>query len=205
MIFPTDTSAPFLARLKKIYADMDRAYDRAADHYGFHCTGCTDNCCLTRFYHHTYLEYFFIREGYMALDPAERADAKARAADVCQKVAEAEKLGQPIRFMCPLNTDGLCRIYAYRPMICRLHGLAHELHPPGRDMVYGPGCEAFTVQTRGMDYFAFDRTPFYMGMSRLEAELKSALGLTDKIRMTIAEMIGTFQTSDSDCSEHHQI
>ncbi|GBC62368.1 hypothetical protein DENIS_3340 [Desulfonema ishimotonii] len=171
---------------------MDQAWETAATHYGFHCDGCADNCCLTLFYHHTWLEYLCIREGFEALLPDVREAVTARAAEVRVNVGEAEKTGQPLRFMCPLNTDGLCQIYSHRPMICRLHGIAHELHPPGRDVVYGPGCGAFTAQTDGMDYFRFDRTPFYVAMSRLESELKAALGISDRIKMTIAEMIGTF-------------
>jgi hypothetical protein len=44
------------------YADMDRAYAEVADRYGFHCNGCADSCCLTRFYHHTLLEYLYLAE-----------------------------------------------------------------------------------------------------------------------------------------------
>ena len=47
----------FMERLKAIFTDMDREYSRAAEHYGFDCNACTDLCCQTRFYHHTYIEY----------------------------------------------------------------------------------------------------------------------------------------------------
>ncbi len=43
---------------------MDLKYKEAADYYGFDCTGCEDNCCFTRFFHHTLLEYLYIMEGY---------------------------------------------------------------------------------------------------------------------------------------------
>jgi len=52
----TPVYAAFIDRLKQIYTAMDRAYDRAADPYGFTCDGCADNCCRTRFYHHTVIE-----------------------------------------------------------------------------------------------------------------------------------------------------
>ena len=67
MIPPKDIEAPFIERLKTLYADMDAAYQAAADHYGFHCDGCLDNCCLTRFYHHTHLEYLILRQGFLSL------------------------------------------------------------------------------------------------------------------------------------------
>ena len=61
--------APFMDRLETVYAAMDRKYEEAATYYGFHCTGCKDNCCRTRFYHHTLLEYLHLMKGYDSLDP----------------------------------------------------------------------------------------------------------------------------------------
>jgi len=63
-----DMSSVYVARLQRLYAEMDLKYDEAAEHYGFKCDGCKVNCCLTRFYHHTYLEYQFIRKGFENLD-----------------------------------------------------------------------------------------------------------------------------------------
>ena len=58
---------PFLDRLEILFSEMDRKYDEVADFYGFVCTGCENNCCLTRFYHHSLLEYLYLYEGYVAL------------------------------------------------------------------------------------------------------------------------------------------
>jgi Fe-S-cluster containining protein len=190
-------AAPFLERLKRLYDEMDAAYRAAADHYGFHCDGCTDNCCLTRFYHHTHLEYLFLREGFRSLPPEERAEVRARADGVIRETAAAERDGVAARFMCPLNSGGRCRIYARRPMICRLHGIAHELHLPGRPVSLGPGCDAFMRQAAGADDYRFDRTPFYRQMAMLERELKQAAGLDAKLKMTVAEMIATFEEPGS--------
>ena len=186
-------AAPFIERLKALYADMDAAYEAAADHYGFHCDGCTDNCCLTRFYHHTHLEYLCLREGFLSLPRGVRAEIQARAVSVCRDTNAAEKTQAPIRIMCPVNEGGRCRLYGCRPMICRLHGIAHELHLPGRPLSRGPGCEAFTRRTAGMPYFKFDRTPFYRDMAFLENALKQAGGIAVKLKMTVAEMIATFE------------
>jgi hypothetical protein len=100
------------------------------------------------------------------------------------------------RHMCPLNFDGRCILYSYRPMICRLHGIPHEFQTSNHKVIHAPGCDAFTGQHGDAEYFNFDRTPFYTQMARLESELKQAMGNGNKLKMTIAEMIASFQ-SDS--------
>ena len=180
---------PFFDRLQFIFDDMDRQYGAAAEYYGFHCSGCEDNCCRTRFYHHTYLEYLYIHAGLNRLAPQEKQEVKSRATLVYSNFREADEKVAPNKQMCPLNSDGLCVIYRYRPMICRLHGIPHELRKPGKNVVRGPGCGMFAVQYSDKSYRKFDRTPLYFAMAKLESELKQAVGLTGKIKMTIAEMI----------------
>lgn len=189
---------PFSAKLEKLFADMDAAYERVAGQYDFHCRGCEDNCCLTRFYHHTWAEYFYLRQGFLGLPPEIQKVLGKKAENVIRETEAAEKRNAAPRVMCPLNSEGLCRLYGFRPMICRLHGMAHEMRPPGRNTVFGPGCEAFTKLTRGKDYIPFDRTPFYTQMARLESELKQGLGIHQKIRMTVAEMIINFHERNPD-------
>ena len=179
----------FLDRLQLTFADMDRHYGAAAEYYGFHCNGCEDNCCRTRFYHHTYLEYLYIHAGLNKLAHQKKQEVQSRAAHVCRKIEKTDERAAPVRLMCPLNSDGLCILYRYRPMICRLHGIPHELRKPGQDAIRGPGCGMFTVQCSDKRYRKFDRTPFYFGMAKLESEFKQAVGLSGKIKMTIAEMI----------------
>jgi Fe-S-cluster containining protein len=184
-----ETLHVYFDRLRQIFAGMDRKYNQAAAHYGFQCTGCEDNCCRTRFHHHTYLEFLYIRDGFDKLEPSARHAIRARAEAVCRRTAQAQKKGPAERRMCPLNDAGLCRLYPYRPMICRLHGIPHELQIPGRPVSYGPGCGVFDEQCSGRPYFRFDRTPFYSEMAGLESEFKQAIGLTGRIKLTIAEMI----------------
>jgi len=188
-LLKTDKLSYFLDQLKLIYAEMDQKYKVAADYYDFHCRGCEDNCCLTRFYHHTYLEYFYILKGYSDLLSEKKITVKEGATDVCKRTADLDEKNQKVRLICPLNDNGLCILYDYRPMICRLHGISHELHRPDGKIIYGPGCEAFTKLSEGKGYFKFDRTPFYLKMANLERDLKKELGITQKIKMTIAEMI----------------
>jgi len=182
-------TAGFLKQLRAIYSSMDLKYHEAAEHYGFNCTGCEDNCCLTRFYHHTVLEYLYIIKEFNKLDTEKQIKIKARAREVRRKSIEADRKGKPVRQMCPLNDNGRCILYSSRPMICRLHGIPHELHKPGRNITYGPGCESFSKQFGEKNYFRFDRTPFYIQMASLEKNLKQAAGIERKIKMTVADML----------------
>jgi Fe-S-cluster containining protein len=176
-------------RLKQIYVAMDQAYDAAADHYDFTCDRCRDNCCRTRFYHHTIIEYSYIIEGLKTLTATKQNEIKSRAMAVANKTASVDDNTEPMRLMCPLNLDERCILYPYRPMICRLHGLPHELRKPGQKTIYGPGCETFDHRCGRIGYFEFDRTPFYLELAKLEQEVKQALGITGKFKMTVAEMI----------------
>ena len=187
--FKDDKLDIFFSRLQAIFAKMDRNYEKAAEHYGFKCHGCEDNCCLTRFYHHTYLEFIFIHRGFINLDSTDQLAVWAKAKEVCRQTALADQKGRPVRLMCPLNNDGRCLLYHHRPMICRLHGIPHELHKPGQPPFQGPGCGAFDERCSTKTYFKFDRTPFYFEMARLENEFKQVVGLSQRIKLTIAEMV----------------
>ncbi|CAB1056408.1 hypothetical protein D1BOALGB6SA_1144 [Olavius sp. associated proteobacterium Delta 1] len=179
----------FFDQLQKIFGDMDRNYDIAAQFYGFQCRGCEENCCRTRFYHHTYLEYLFLRKGFDSLAASERSALRAQAANVCRQTELADNEGRAVRLMCPLNKDGMCTLYAFRPIICRLHGIPHELQKPGQPVMHGPGCSAFDERCSDKPYFKFDRTQFYFELARLENDFKQAAGLSGRIKLTIAEMV----------------
>jgi hypothetical protein len=77
-------------------------------------------------------------------------------------------------------------------MICRLHGIPHEVHRPDRVVNYGPGCTAFEAAAGGKAYIVFDRTEFYWALSRLEQEARAVLGMTRKIKMTVSQMVTAF-------------
>ena len=186
------TVAPFLKRLKKIFASMDQKYQEAADYYGFDCKGCENNCCLTRFYHYTLVEYFYIKEGFHCLENKKQVEVKQRSLAVCRKIDEADEKGKSVRVMCPVNFESLCVLYPYRPMICRLHGIPHELTRIGQGILNSPGCNAFALKCHGKKRFKFDRTPFYMQMASLEKEIRQKVGMNQKIKMTVAQMIVTF-------------
>jgi Fe-S-cluster containining protein len=183
-----------IQQLKRIYAAMDDAYDRAAKQYGFSCDRCRDNCCRTRFYHHTLIEYLYLKEGLMALSVKMQDQVKSRAITVMDAIAKAHDNQEAVRLMCPLNVDTRCMLYAYRPMICRLHGIPHELKKPGQPGIMGPGCDTFDRRCGHKPYIPFDRTPVYRDMAKLEQAVRQATRFRDKIRMTVSEMILDFHS-----------
>jgi len=181
--------SPFLKKLETIWADIGKKYQESADYYGFFCNGCEDSCCYTRFYHHTLLEYLFIMKGYSTLEHEIQNQVTERALEVCAKTVEYDKTGKTVRLLCPLNFEGLCILYEYRPMICRMHGIPHQLQKPGKDIMYSPGCKAFEKQCDGKKYIKFDRTPFYVEMAKLEKGLREVAGFMQKFKMTVAQML----------------
>jgi Fe-S-cluster containining protein len=188
-----EATASFLEELTGIFEDMDRQYRKTADQYGFECRGCENNCCLTRFYHHTVLEYAFLMEGFKTLDLTQQEKIRAEAREVVLNCQNADTMNLAVRVMCPLNERGLCVLYQRRPMICRLHGLPHEFKKANGRKLHGPGCEAFDRQCK-TPYIAFDRTPFYTRMASLEQRVRDALGYHQKIKLTIADMVASSKT-----------
>jgi hypothetical protein len=86
-------------------------------------------------------------------------------------------------------------------MICRLHGIPHELpSSDGGTIVRNPGCDAFFDQCRDSgttEYIRFDRTPhFTTQMAMLEKELRRKTGYAEKIKLTIAQMLVTITDAD---------
>ena len=188
LIEPT-VLADFVQLLKPIYAAMDDAYEQAAQQYGFSCDGCRDNCCRTRFYHHTLIEYVYLKKGLMSLSVEMQDRVRSRAITVMDTIEKAHDNQGAIRSMCPLNVDTRCILYPYRPMICRLHGIPHELKKPGQPGIMGPGCGTFDSRCGRKPYICFDRTAIYRDMAKLEQAVRQATRVQDRIKMTIAEMI----------------
>lgn len=180
---------PFQNRTGELFALMDKKYKEAADYYAFNCKGCEDNCCSTRFYHYTLLEYIYIQQGLTALDDEKRIEIKNRADESVRLMSGAEKNNSSLRVMCPLNTKGLCILYDYRPMICRLHGIPHELYTYHKGIVKSPGCDTFIRKCKVKGYYRFDRTPFYTELAELEKNIRVFSGIKNKIKMTVARML----------------
>jgi len=189
---PPKILKPHLDKLADLFSRMEKAYEAVADAYGFKCTGCEDNCCRTRFYHHTLLEYLYLYQGYAQLSDNARAALQQAAARVNREMAQADSRGKPVRSMCPLNVAGRCTLYRYRPMICRLHGIPSEMGRPGGFPIRGPGCGDFDRQCGNRPYLPFDRTPLYAEMAREEKSLREKVDFREKTRLTVAQMIAGF-------------
>ncbi len=173
--------------LSKIFNDMDSAYDKSASESGFSCNGCDESCCKTRFHHFAWSEYLYFLKGLesVASDRIQIEDRARFVADIYNMTRQTEPPG----IMCPVNRDGLCMVYGFRPMICRLHGIAHEFRLPSGEIRQGTGCAVFDRVSEGKFSYAMDRTPFYSRLAALEKSTREILGQPGKIKMTVADMI----------------
>ena len=183
----------FFERLRDIYKEMKKRYAIVSGALGFSCRDCDENCCYTHFKHHTVIEYLYLMEGINILDESLKSEVVKRAKSVSAKTEEAEEAGEKIRIPCPLNIDGLCMMYDYRLMICRLHGTAHYFDTP-RGRVEGPGCYRFQDLSSGKRSVPMlDRTDLYRDLAMLEMDVRKKLGINFKVNSSIAEMIaGSF-------------
>jgi Fe-S-cluster containining protein len=173
----------------RLFAQMDADYDRTAAKAGFVCNGCEDNCCRTRFYHHTLVELLYLQSGLVALSPRQQRRIRERARTAAGQMEALEREGRPVRVMCPLNEEGRCILYGHRPMICRLHGIPNTLRRPDGRILTGPGCDDYYLQCGPADGAPLDRTPLYAAMADLERRLRDRLGFNSKIKLTVARMI----------------
>jgi Fe-S-cluster containining protein len=183
------TLLPFIERIKNLCASMDEAYAHAAERAGFECRGCSESCCEERFYHYTLAEHFYLLEGLRTLDGETTARILDKAGDAVRLHRREDLQGTWGRAMCPLCTGGLCEVYAYRPMICRLHGIPHALRKQGTVQT-GPGCHRFTGEA--VEKLAgpeLDRTEFYSSMAGIEVELRKLTGFRGRYKKTVAEMV----------------
>ncbi len=179
--------APF-SDLIALYEKMDAAWNDTAARYGFVCNGCQDNCCETLFFHHTHIEKAYLRHGFKTLPLPRRQRIKQRARQYIQAMSDVQASDTPLRIMCPANENGQCTLYRFRPMICRLHGIPHQLKKPGSLPEKSPGCAAGAPLFDVADH-PFDRTPFYREMSIVEIHYRKTHGKSTRIGETIAQML----------------
>ncbi len=190
------------ARLAKLYADMEAAYNACAEAAGLSCRGCETNCCTSFFRHHTYVEWAYLWRGLFRLSEERRKVFIKRAEEYLYEARQSLALDIQPTAMCPLNEDGLCVLYAHRLMICRMHGTRNLLRLPDGGQQIFPGCGRFTAlpcaqsaplpQAAGLSSSCptLDRTPFYQELAALELELhqKTPRPLP-RVNLTLAEMI----------------
>lgn len=181
------TLPPRFKTLDLLFQAMDRAWDQAAGIYGFQCNGCEDNCCHSLFYHHTHVEKAFLLHGFRELDDQTRREILGQAKDWCAATFDRDQAAEFQKLPCPLLFADKCRLYRFRPMICRLHGIPHELHKPGYPPLKSPGCAAGNFDDT--PYHPFDRTPFYREMAGIESEFRLRTGQAGRIRQSVAQIL----------------
>lgn len=177
----------YFETLIPLYNHMDKTWNKIASGYNFQCTGCEDNCCKSLFFHHTYIEKAYFIHGFQKLDNDQKEKTIYKAQEYCKKTSLHASETKLEKIICPANEDGLCLLYQYRPMICRLHGLPHELTRPGFETVRSPGCAAGMFD--GKSYIKFDRTFFYQQMARIESAFRRKFSKSGRIKETIAQML----------------
>lgn len=182
-----------LQRLTEIYRDIDKAYSEAQVHYNFSCKECADNCCATKFHHHTNAEELYLAEGLKKLDETKQREIISRAEDA---VRIHNSSAEDIRIMCPLNENGLCIPYDHRPMICRIHGVPYELFRNFK-VETGDGCYRFITEKEIVAKdFRIKRTGFYLEIAQIEREVREKLNFTGKYKKTTAEMVLSIHGKD---------
>ncbi len=180
----------YLDKLSEIYKEIDSEYEKTQKHYdNFSCKDCDDNCCTTVFHHYTFIENLFMIEGFDTVEPERWKVINERAKDYFTQLTKSGHCVTSLKIMCPLNFDGLCSLYEYRPLICRIHGVPSFLQSPHRGKQEWQGCKRFEkLHGDKIDSF-MDRTPYFTKIATLEGQVRQELTYFQKHRKTIAEMI----------------
>jgi hypothetical protein len=178
-------------KLAALYQRMEDRYNHVAKQLGLSCTACPDNCCVSYFQHHTYIEWAYLWNGLMLLSQQRREIFLKKAQEYLQHSQQMLEQGKTPDMMCPLNEQGKCQLYPYRLMVCRLHGVPNKVTmPDGRERHF-PGCHICQQLTSGLDVVpALDRTDMYYDLARLEREFtQHFIRQGSRINLTLAEML----------------
>jgi hypothetical protein len=180
-----------IPRLHELYRLIDAAYQEAADRVGFSCRGCDGvACCTVDLILHTYAEMFYLRRGFKTLDNARQQEILERARAMTRAKKE-DPYGDSYRnAVCALNFDGMCGLYEFRPMICRLAGIPHAISRPDGTFVESGGCVRYEREIRpAFPRLSIDRTGFYRKMAAIEIDVVREFGCRTVAR-TVAETLG---------------
>ncbi len=181
----------FAKLVAELYRDMEAAYDQTAKALDFSCSACPDNCCDSFFMHHTYTEWAYLWHGLKTLEESQLQNIGENAARyVVESEAALARGEQPI-VMCPLNSTGLCSLYSYRLMICRLHGVPAAFTRPDGQKLEFPGCfRCQELVAADNAITPLDRTQFFRRLVSLEIGLLGNRRMNaPKVKLTIAQMI----------------
>lgn len=141
---PVDLT-PYFSEYEALVAQVDSVFEQAAAaHGGIPACGRDTDACCSRFFALQFIEAVYLRHQFnRALSREDRLAAVQRALEAgrivektgeslpspgetggrspgCRSVPAAEHA--PI-YRCPLNVEGKCILYAYRPLVCRVYGI----------------------------------------------------------------------------------
>lgn len=179
-----------IPRLCELYQLMDQAYAALASDTGFSCSGCDGvACCTVDVTLHTFAEMLYLRRGLRTLDE-DRRDVVLQRSRAMVSAKRLDPLGDAYRqSVCALNFEGICSLYRYRPMICRLAGIPHFFVRPNGERRENAGCARFQREkSPSFPHVRLDRTVFYRVMAEIEIDAVRASGRRTAPR-TIAETL----------------
>jgi hypothetical protein len=162
--------SPFFRDYEALLEWVDEVFRKAAalDASLSSCGSDTDLCCYDS------VEISFVEAAYLShhmnrtLPAAGRGAAIERAVQVAKRVKEIRRASaagtcrtaagdralkdayRASRIPCPLNVDGKCGMYAFRPVACRIFGLAEEW-PPGQPAADPDEAETKTPDARALN------------------------------------------------------
>jgi len=178
-------------KLASLYSEMEESYNRTAGKIGLSCEGCTNNCCTSYFQHHTYIEWAYLWEGIRSSPGEKLREFMDRAGEYVRQCRSLLAQGQSPRIMCPLNDNGLCQLYEYRLMICRMHGVPNSfIRPDGKEISF-PGCfRCQELYKHLKEVPVLVRTGFYQDLASLEmAFVGWQINALPRVNLTLAEML----------------
>ncbi len=187
-----------IPRLTELYRLMDSAYCEVCNQVGFSCEGCDGvKCCTVDLILHTSVEMLYLRRGFNTLDMSRQLEILGRCRGII-KAKEDDALGDGYRnAVCALNFEGLCVLYEYRPMICRLAGISHIIIRPDGTVTESGGCICYHRENQqDRPNLKIDRTDFYRQMAAIEIEVVRAVGKRTASR-TVAEALGLEYPEDT--------
>ena len=196
----TQTPRHSISQFLEIAAEWESEFARNKKEYGerIHCRrGCTD--CCSQMFQITEIEAAYISQAVKRFLPKERENLRERARRYeaqreClltnRNVPDAwGSLPPPgLRLACPALEDGACRIYEFRPLICRKYGI--PLYNPRKphqlfacELNFPPGEELEVTELVQI------QTAIHGRWSEVQAEYNASGGNRDPKPITVARAI----------------
>jgi Fe-S-cluster containining protein len=178
-------------KLSRLYSEMEETYNRTAGKIGLSCQGCPDTCCTSHFQHPTIREWAYLWKGIGARPDEKQREFMNRAGEYVRQSRALLAQGLRPRIMCPLNDKGLCQLYEYRLMVCRMHGVPNSFVRPDGKRLSFPGCfRCQELYSHFKEVPVLDRTGFYRDLASLElAFVGPRIKTLPRVNLTLAEML----------------